>query len=109
MITREICHSAGKYEEARHALKSAVTCWDIRLVQHFSHSAGQLSMPGDWLDFRVVRAVITSALVMVINDFRGLLIFFRTFSLNNRCSGEESASLGKKELLKAASIWSESG
>jgi hypothetical protein len=66
-------------------------------------------MPGDWLDFRVVRAVITSALVMVINDFRGLLIFFRTFSLNNRCSGEESASLGKKELLKAASIWSESG
>jgi hypothetical protein len=88
-------------------LKSAVTCWDIRLVQHFSHSAGQLSIPGDWLDFREVRAVTTSAFMMVVNDFRGLLIFFRTFSLKKRCSGEESASLGKKELLKAANIWSE--
>ena len=79
MITRAVRQSAGKSEEARHALKSAVTCLDIRLAPHFNHSAGQPSMPADWLDFRDVMAETTSASVIDVNDFRGSLISFRTF------------------------------
>ena len=61
-------------------------------------------MPTDWFGFRDVREETTSALVMVVNDFRGSLISFRTLSVKTSCSGEEGAFLGKKELLKAASI-----
>ena len=46
----------------------------------------------------------TSASVIDVNDFRGSLILFRTLSIKTSGSGEEGAFLGKKELLKAASI-----
>jgi hypothetical protein len=61
-------------------------------------------MPADWFDFRDVMPETTSASVVDVNDFRGSLILFRTLSINTSCSGEEGAFLGKKELLKAASI-----